>query len=194
MSIQTTVQKTLATLVLAAFAACGSTGSNDKGEQRPAYTTILTFTNKEGLEYTLPIAYVNNHVEVVSASGKGNDPLIFREAATPNNTFVNTQSYLVLTNAEGYTHIARFQGTDPTTSVPRFYDPALGDIEVTDYNTVKHTGTISLGPTMNYKFKVDPQTGKLAIDQNGDGKFDGSCVSIVRKEGAQITQDKVSKD
>lgn len=179
------MNKTLITLMAAAGIALGGC-RDDKDDQpqpepvvqepAPVYSTF-GFTNKEGIPYSLALARWPNRVGI-----SGDHRLHFYEATSKEDTNVSLDESIVLTKNPStgttpFTHVLRYIGHDPVNRQLMFEDFGTGFRQVTYDGETNYANLVVGGIT--YGVQVNPATGRLAIDQNGDGVYNGAQAPII---------------
>lgn len=143
----------------------------------------MTFTSKEGLAY--------NNVDFIENVGTSatdrvlEKKLVMTEGTGSNDKNITAGTQFVLSGTNDFTHILRYDSIDTNNRRISFTDLATGTRDST-YDANTGEANLAVGG-VSYKVFVDESTGNIAVDQNGDGKIDGSSVAIVDRYGAKIT-------
>lgn len=144
---------------------------------------MLSFTNKFGTAI---------NIEIFKNEGNGiEQTLVAKEAASETDYNISTADKFVVTR-DGITHVLQYEAWDNTQGAETltFSYPA-GGTQGCSYDPATGAANLVVGGN-TFAIKVDTATGNIAIDQNGDGSFDGADVPIMDKYGASITLESVS--
>jgi len=153
-------------------------------------TQRLSFTNNAGDAYTdIPMVF-NNGTEMSLGSEDGN--LRMTEVSSNTDYQVDLEDILVLTKDQD-TFVFKYD---------KFNDNGTNySIELRDYEdntneyTVDSNGIVNINKGGHtFVAYVDTNTGKMAVDLNGDGVINGSSVNIVDKYGAELSLYKQDAD
>lgn len=142
----------------------------------------LSFTNKEGLAYS-NVDFIEN-AGTSAADRVLEQKLVMTEGTSSTDYSIATGTQFVLSGANDFTHVLQYDSIDIVNRKLSFTDLATGAREAT-YDANTGEASIVVGG-ISYKVFVDAVTGNLAVDQDGDGKIDGSSVAIVDKYGAKF--------
>lgn len=168
----------LGALVSAAYLAITGCGDKNHGVKGPEHMA-LSFVTREGIRYDLGLNRYSDRVMVLDPARK-ESRLGFYE----NQDRLPGDS-LVLTNpANNFTHVLKFERLDPVHKAVFLSDYATGP-KAASYEASSKRGAVIVGGVA-YGFTVlDEVTGRLAIDQTGDGdrQIEQAPIAAMRHDG-----------
>jgi len=174
------MKKTLATIfTFAGFAVpgCGETDSNPQ-RLRDHIPRNISFINREGIQYSVD---VNCYADRIMALDNGEQRLHFYESASSVDNKVGLGNYVVFTGPSGFTHLLRYDKIDKPNRTLTFTDLGTGTREVT-YDAQTNVADLVIAGAAN-TVRVDTTSGRLAIDQTGDGLYKADQAPIVDING-----------
>lgn len=147
----------------------------------------LTFTNKDGNTYS-NVPFIENNG--TSATDRVlQQKLVMKEASSDTDYNIHSGDNFVLTTALGRTFVVQYNGLsgDETDGYTINFTDCADTIQTeTVVDSATGKANIQKGG-VTFEAYVDMATGNLAIDQNGDGSFDGADIPIMDQYGAKIT-------
>ncbi len=196
MSCFMNLKKTLAVLVLSAFAGCGQNDAESARLRASAsqkfslqYISVLT---KENLVYNLPLECSKDQVDIFINSDRKRR-LHFYEAEKETDLKISPEEYFVMTDpANQFTHIAEYSGVDDANNELWFWDMSSYIVVRLPYDPATNTAQLNVA-NINRKIVFDPLTKKIAVDQNGDGVFNGEQSPIVYYDGEVLLEEDLLK-
>jgi len=143
----------------------------------PTYPIVnmLDFWTVDGRNYVLD---VEGYPDSVLFSG---DRLHFYEASSAQPYTIEEAEWFVVTGSNDRTYILELRNTDAVNNLIDFRDLSSG----IRYNDMP---SINLGG-LQFRFEIDPQYPRIAVDQNGDGVIDGKQAKIVTQSGIISQED-----
>src|SRR3989338_7247764 len=149
----------------------------------------LRFTNKEGIDYNVPVADNSNDDSNGFQMGDEDDDLIHCEGHNATDFLIDENDFFVLTDDNdetGYTHIMSFESVDTANREVTFTDEGIGNREVT-YEAAVATevgsGSLIVGGN-SFGFRVGPGTAaNLSFDLDNDGNIEGDEAFIIAQGG-----------
>ncbi len=150
----------------------------------------MTFKNKNGDTYTVPLYYNSTLNSKVGFGEYGGGTTRFLHYT--DNELIKDEDMFVVSKSK-YTRVLRYKSINPTDNTVSFRDEGTGDTIEVSYSgaatTVDGTsdGTLYLDGYA-YVFDVaDTTNGDIKVDLNADTNFDGDTVEIYTKGEANIT-------
>lgn len=166
----------------------------------------FVFTNQEGLQYNFPLISARQGGGLRFGKFQTQQRnLVFIEGTGSSDFKVQQQDYIVLSNVEdgvvasspvlsgypgfsgqsdntAFTRIMQYQNYDSTNEVLTFVDLAVGTKQVT---LSGNEGNLIVGG-ITYKVFVDPATGNLAVDLDGDGDINSETAVLAVSGGGLL--------
>ncbi|MBD3303797.1 hypothetical protein GF343_01505 [Candidatus Woesearchaeota archaeon] len=147
----------------------------------------LTFTNKEGSTYT-DVDFIEN-VGTSATDRVLEQKLVMTEASSETDYNLHSGDTFVLTTELGRTFVVQYNGLsgDATNGYKIEWRDCSGTVSA-EASVDPNTGQANIiKGGINFPAYVDLATGDMAVDQNGDGEFDGADIPIIDQYGAKIT-------
>lgn len=157
----------------------------------------LRFTNKEGIDYKVPIADNSNDDGNAFQMGDEDDDLIHCEGGNSTDFLIDANDYFVLTDDNdetGITHIMRYESVDVAGRLLTFTDEGIGNREIT-YDAVAGSRAQGLGRLIvggnTFDVFVGPTatnggSTNISVDLDNDGNVQGDEAFIIAQGGAII--------
>ena len=144
----------------------------------------LLFTNTRGQAYNVPLVEYSGGSFV---TGEGDRRLVAVEASSNQSYNVNEGDYLILTSnndINGVTNILRLNQVQ-FDQKEVFIDDLAGGSKTVSLNDAGYGVLITAGA--QFGIYADPSgAAQIAVDQTGDGVFDGTRAKIVVSGGAML--------
>lgn len=146
----------------------------------------LTFINKEGTTYT-DVEFIEN--AGTSATDRVlQQKLVMKEASSQTDYNIHSGDTFVLTTELGRTFVFEYTGLKGDETEGYTIDLLDKSGTITQEVVVDATGRANIQRGGNtFEAYVDIATGNMAVDQNGDGAFDGADIPIMDQYGAKLT-------
>ena len=157
----------------------------------------LRFTNKEGIDYNVPIADASNDDGNLFNMGDEDDDLIHCEGYNRSDFLIDEDDFFVLTDDNdetGITHIMSYESIDTTNRELTFTDEGIGNREIT-YEVVTASAEIGSGSlivggnTFNVRVGRNSKgtgSNNLSVDLDADGNHEGDEAFIITQGGLII--------
>jgi len=174
-------------LVLKKFPPVGMFAKRITGRQvapAPFRDMDFSFTSREGLITNLQLRVYSSNVNFMAPNGEFR--LHFYEASSANQPNVGLNDYFIVNGPTRFTHVFRYIGHDAINRQLSLLDIATGNRQIV-YDATGKGNLIAGGIT--FAFLVDTSTGKLAIDQDGDGVPSGVQAVIVDIDNKEYPQE-----
>jgi hypothetical protein len=157
----------------------------------PPCPTTFTFTNKENINYSFDVKVWPNEVDIGFPGFEGKYKLHFFESNSHNNkTIISKEFFVVTTNSpqqsRRYSHVLQFVGINISGRKVAFNDLGTGPRAIV-YDP-SGRGDLIVGG-QHFRFYVDPEAYRIAVDQNADGVLNGVQTLIVSNDGNAYTEE-----